>query len=217
MSYELTLTTLGGDTLTMPVLPEKLTIESAGNQRTQTVLGLGQVLLLDGSLLHKITFESHFPSNDAPYVSDLTKKPMTCVNWILSAQKSGEALWLELSGGTLYYNQLVGIETFTFYEQGGDVGDIFYHLTLRQWKAYTATELEVSEDGTAVESPDDTRTTTSSVSGTYYTVVSGDCLWSIAKSQYGDASKWGDIYEANRDVVGANPNLIYPGQELLLP
>ena len=50
-----------------------------------------------------------------------------------------------------------------------------------------------------------------------YTVVRGDCLWSIAKRFYGDGSKYTAIYDANRGVIGGNPNLIYPGQVLTIP
>lgn len=44
---------------------------------------------------------------------------------------------------------------------------------------------------------------------TKYTVVAGDNLTKIAK-KYG--TTWQKIYEANKDVIGDNPNLIYPDQ-----
>lgn len=50
-----------------------------------------------------------------------------------------------------------------------------------------------------------------------YTVVSGDCLWNIAKKFYGNGSQYTKIYDANRGVIGGNPNLIYPGQVLTIP
>ena len=50
-----------------------------------------------------------------------------------------------------------------------------------------------------------------------YTVKKGDSLSKIAKELYGDASKWQQIYEANKDLIGGNPNLIQPGQELTIP
>ncbi len=50
-----------------------------------------------------------------------------------------------------------------------------------------------------------------------YTVRKGDSLSKIAKSLLGDARKWRDIYEANKDVVGSNPDLIQPGQVLKIP
>lgn len=49
-----------------------------------------------------------------------------------------------------------------------------------------------------------------------YTVVSGDTLSKIAKREYGDASKWHAIYEANKDTI-KNPDLIYPGQTFKIP
>jgi nucleoid-associated protein YgaU len=49
-----------------------------------------------------------------------------------------------------------------------------------------------------------------------YSVVKGDCLWIIARDQLGDGLKWVDIYRANRQQIGRNPHLIYPGTILQL-
>ena len=49
-----------------------------------------------------------------------------------------------------------------------------------------------------------------------YAVKKGDNLSSIAKSKYGKESQWTKIYDANKDKV-KNPNLIYPGQKLIIP
>ena len=61
--------------------------------------------------------------------------------------------------------------------------------------------------------------------GTYsYTVQAGDTLWSIAAEQLGkgtDASTIYDytldIYEANKDALGQNAELLYEGQVLQIP
>ncbi|NLI97864.1 LysM peptidoglycan-binding domain-containing protein [bacterium] len=49
-------------------------------------------------------------------------------------------------------------------------------------------------------------------------VISGDCLWKIANSVavYGNASKWPQIYEANKDQI-RDPDLIYPNQVFKIP
>lgn len=50
-----------------------------------------------------------------------------------------------------------------------------------------------------------------------YTVRSGDWLSSIARDQMGSIDKWQELYEANKAVVGDDPNLIFPGQVLTIP
>ncbi|AZM46377.1 peptidase [Streptomyces sp. WAC 06738] len=45
-----------------------------------------------------------------------------------------------------------------------------------------------------------------------YTVVSGDTLWDIAR-KHGIEGGWQTIYEGNKDVIGDDPDLIFPGQE----
>ena len=50
-----------------------------------------------------------------------------------------------------------------------------------------------------------------------YTADSGDNLSAIAKQELGDANRWREIYELNKDVIGKNPDLIQPGMELKLP
>lgn len=47
-----------------------------------------------------------------------------------------------------------------------------------------------------------------------YTVARGDSLSAIA-ARYGIS--WQELYEANRSVIGSNPNMIRPGQTLTIP
>jgi len=50
-------------------------------------------------------------------------------------------------------------------------------------------------------------------------VQSDETLSHIALKYYGSAikEKWMIIYEANKDVIGDNPNIIRPGMELIIP
>ena len=57
----------------------------------------------------------------------------------------------------------------------------------------------------------------SATAGESYTVVSGDSLSKIAKNHYGDASKWHQIYDANKGVIGSDPDNIEVGQVFTLP
>ncbi|NQS89849.1 LysM peptidoglycan-binding domain-containing protein [Patescibacteria group bacterium] len=51
-----------------------------------------------------------------------------------------------------------------------------------------------------------------------YEVRRGDSLWRISKYRniYNDPYQWEKIFKANQDKI-ENPNLIYPGQELIIP
>ncbi|MDY7108363.1 MAG: LysM peptidoglycan-binding domain-containing protein [Planctomycetota bacterium] len=53
-------------------------------------------------------------------------------------------------------------------------------------------------------------------SGTY-TVRSGDTLSSIARARLGAERHWRLIYEANRRLIGSNPDAIAVGMELIIP
>ncbi len=49
-----------------------------------------------------------------------------------------------------------------------------------------------------------------------YTVKPGDSLSVIAKAVYGDAGRWPEIFEANKNLI-KDPKLIRPGQVLQIP
>ena len=51
---------------------------------------------------------------------------------------------------------------------------------------------------------------------TTYTVVSGDSLSKIAKKFFGNANRWHEIFDTNRDQI-SNPDMIRVGQVLKIP
>jgi LysM repeat protein len=74
---------------------------------------------------------------------------------------------------------------------------------------------EVDPSGTATEEPAPAPEPEqrSAQGGSTYTVVEGDTLSAIADAH---GVSWEDVYAANESVIGGDPNLIYPGQELSL-
>ncbi|MBU0974707.1 LysM peptidoglycan-binding domain-containing protein [Patescibacteria group bacterium] len=52
---------------------------------------------------------------------------------------------------------------------------------------------------------------------TAYFVQPGDSLWKIALEYYSDPMIWHEIYELNKQLIGSDPNLIFPLTELRLP
>ncbi len=50
----------------------------------------------------------------------------------------------------------------------------------------------------------------------FHTVEAGDTLSAVAKKVYGDASRYPEIFEANKPML-THPDKIYPGQVLRIP
>lgn len=50
-----------------------------------------------------------------------------------------------------------------------------------------------------------------------HVVRRGDSLWRIAEHELGDGHRWSEIHALNRDVLGADPDVITPGTVLLMP
>ncbi len=50
-----------------------------------------------------------------------------------------------------------------------------------------------------------------------YVVQAGDTFSGISQQFYGTPDRWREIYVANRAVIGADADLIQPGQQLIIP
>lgn len=52
-----------------------------------------------------------------------------------------------------------------------------------------------------------------------HVVAPGETLSAIAQKYYGDGTEpsWQLIYEANKETIGDDPNVITPGEELVIP
>ncbi len=49
-----------------------------------------------------------------------------------------------------------------------------------------------------------------------YVVQPGDNLWNISRDHLGSGQNWHSIYDQNAQVIGSNPDLIHPGQNLAI-
>ncbi len=58
---------------------------------------------------------------------------------------------------------------------------------------------------------------TAAHSGETYTVKPGDSMWAIAQQYLGNGNDWMKIYEANKELIGGQPDLIHPGYVLKIP
>lgn len=200
--------------LRIPVLPEKFKVSIGSNNSSVDVMELGEIVIKQARPAFQFSFDSFFPAKTFPglSVNSLTE-PLTCVEKLKKWCDGDKPVHLILTD--VGVDVFCVIESFTYYEQGGDIGTIHYSLTLKEYREITARKVKI-EDSTAVVENTETRVDNTTTPETY-TVVKGDCLWNIAKKFYGSGSKYTLIYNANKDVIGDNPSLIYAGQVLTIP
>jgi nucleoid-associated protein YgaU len=75
----------------------------------------------------------------------------------------------------------------------------------------------VLQPGTPGGPPPPSPSPSPAAGGESYTVADGDTLATIAERFYGDPTQWRRIYDANRSVIGENPDNVRVGTTLRIP
>lgn len=200
--------------LQIPVLPQKFNVSIGSKNTSVDVTGLGEITIKQSRPAYQFSFSSFFPRTNFPGIENVPlTDPQKCVERINGWIESKKPVHIIITGAGI--DAYCTIEKFNRYEEGGDVGTIYYDLTLKEYREVTLRQVSVAGSTATVE-PAQTRVDNTTTPKTY-TVKKGDCLWNIAKSLYGSGADYTKIYDANKGTVGGNPNLIYPGQVLTIP
>lgn len=216
----------GGTTaLTLPSNPTEFSVASSPSFTSVSIDGIGEVMLPNGRSSTVYSWDSVFYGAARAVLTTLVRnwRPPTDIvaqidNWVDQQVRTRRALVLVISDTNV--NKDVWIQSWTYTPQGG-FGDIAYSLELVE-----ARWIQVSIDGDAAGTPSGAVSSEgptpddggeAAPTPSKYIVQSGDYLIKIAKAVYGDSSRWREIYDANRELIGSNPDLIFPGQELDIP
>jgi nucleoid-associated protein YgaU len=199
-----------------PVNPEEISVATETLKETIEITSIGEVDFPWGDKRAEIRFSSFLPYEYDVYCQypDIPD-PVTAAKQLEAWRKAKDPLRFIVTDSQI--NDLVYILSFNTQIKGGEPGDIYFDIALRTWqeiKVRTAAEIGfglVAGVSMVADRPD------TKPAPKVYTVKAGDSLWQIAKMQLGDGAKWKQIYEANRGVIGPDPNLITPGQQLVMP
>lgn len=209
MDFYLTNTT-NNEVFHFPVNPEELQVQIEKDIETVNIYQLGEVDFPQGEKRTNVSFSSFLPASYDVFCQyrDIPK-PNDAINKLDSWRKAGKPLRLMITETS--FNRLVIISTLNWTVKGGEVGDVYYDIAFRDWyeiKVYT------SKTPAASAKRSDTKAAPKT-----YVVKKGDSLWKIAKTFLGNGAKWPTIYNIpeNKKVIGSNPNLIRPGQKLVIP
>lgn len=213
----------------LPIAPEKLQIKINNGNKTVVLINEGQINIIKSPKLTDIEFECIIPHTKYPFATyPFGFKPASYYLNHFEQLKTRRAHFSFVvsrtlpTGKVLFSTNITAtLEDYKIIEQAKDGFDLTVKIKLKQYKAFGTKTVTIKNGSSNTKSKatvnkkrDSSKSTSSSQT---YTVVKGDCLWSIAKKFYNDGSKYTVIYNANKKVVGGNPNLIYPGQKLTIP
>lgn len=213
----------------LPIAPDKLQIKINNANDTLTLINEGEINVLKTAELTDIEFECSIPQVKYPFAT--YKSGFKGASYFLDYFESLKAdkkpfqfiVSRTMPNGKVLFstNMKVSLEDYKITEQAKDAFDLTVKIKLKQYRNYGTKTVNIkiaaSKPKATVQQTRGAETSPAPAASKTYTVVRGDCLWNIAKRFYGNGAKYTVIYNANRDVIGGNPNLIYPGQVLTIP
>lgn len=217
------------DGVALPVTPSKLEMKIKNQNKTINLINEGEINILKDAGLTEITFEVAIPHVKYPYAiypsgfktADFylgkfeqlktSKKPF---QFICSRVSPSKKLLFDT-------NIKVSLEDYRIKEDASFGQELKVIIKLKQYKNYGTKLVNIkTQQQTAVQVASATvqkpRPAETAPKLKTYTVKQGDTLWAIAKKYLGDGNRYTEIYNLNKNKI-SNPNLIYPGQILILP
>lgn len=206
-------------TYRLPVNPEEIEISSTQAIEKYEILKLGQIAVPTHMELKEYSFECEFPHTPLHYVETSGGFKDADFYLKLFEQWRGKKVpvrFIASNGIGNDINTLALIEELTITEKAGEEGDKYVSFKLLEYREYGKKFMVVVQSNKATVKKGSTTPKVNPKSNRVYVVRRGDTLWAIAKKYYGSGLQYPKIFNANRDKI-KNPNLIYPGQKLVIP
>lgn len=202
-----------------PVTPSQVQTKVGNCNETVQILQMGQANLLKNAGLEEVQFRALFPGRQYHFVQveEGFREPSYFLERLKDFKKAQKPVQLiifrRLADGSQIFcsNVEMGLEEYTIVEQGGEQGDFWVEIALKEYRKMQSIAYRPASDGNTLEKQPAQRPAKEMAKT--YVVKKGDNLWNIAKKELGDGSKFGELAKKNGI---SNPSLIYPGQVIKL-
>lgn len=200
-----------GKELVLPVTPSGYTWERPNRVETIALDQIGEINLPGGIMMGSCTLDNVLlPTRLYSFCNPgAVDNPYVYLEQLERWSDAGNVVRFLVSGTPV--NAPVLIERISQGERDG-TNDLYISIRMMQYQA-PETPVLAAEGGGAQTSRD---SSTGAAQERTYTIQSGDTLWGIAKKYYGSGTEYKKLAQANRDQI-PNPNLIYPGQTIVIP
>lgn len=119
-----------------PMLPAKIALTVNGKLTSVDIDTFGEILHRGKRDAITIEFESIFPSqygkNYCACMQKEFKKPSLWHKWMLALTNAKNPFHFVLVGGPFAINMYADLASYVPYEQGGDVGTVYYKVKIRE-------------------------------------------------------------------------------------
>lgn len=206
----------------VPINPGSIEMGDGSNSSTYDIVGVGEINVIKNPKLTTYAFSSIFPAQAYPFISASTVlEPSEYVDMLNEWKATKRPIRFVFTGSSFDINEAVSIDDFEWKEVAGSIGDIEYTLKLRKYVFYSAQRVNVAtrQSGTAttrvIQKGSKPRQNDRQVPKTR-TLAPGENLWTIAKKELGDDSKWREIQKLN-GITDAQVKSLPVGMVLKLP
>ena len=218
-------------TLKFPINPEVLKKVIPSSAETVDIVGLGEVSVPQTPKLAEMTIDSFFWQELSTLVP-----PALYVNWLEEWQKSKKPAFMVVT--RFNFSMWVTCENFEHWINAGEEEDVYYTLSLKEYRHYGAKKIKGSTNNklitainnvmdavgkfasyaVCVDIPRPSRVSNKEVINNPYTVQKNDTVTSITKKITGSDENWKELYIENKEIIGDSlMDGLVVGTKLTLP
>lgn len=198
----------------LAVVPPEYELASESGNTQVVIHSLGEINLLGKRKLKTVSFSSFFPKEyNSSYCS--YKKFPTPKESVKKIEKMKNKGILHLTMTNTPVNMDCTIESFTWGENDGSK-DINFTLEFKEYRKPVIKGRKNKEKVTKKIALPITQRPVKEIEDAIYTVKKGDDLCKIAKVVTGSSANWRAVYLQNKELIGDNPEVLFPGQRLVV-